>query len=413
MNKELKQYLQFALIILGAGSLYPLLYLRQNFETAILHVFKLNLEELGNLYTSLGLVYFITYFPSGWLADYFPPKRLMVFSLSMTGFLGLWYAQCPGKEWLIFIYVGWGLSTGLTFWAALLKATVLLAGASRQGRFFGLLEGGRGLVEAILATLAICLFDYFHGETLAQIKIGFQAVVILYSGFCLGIALLMSLFLSGGQDNTVASTVSSKNLKISLIQIISKPRVWLVAGVIFGTYQIFWATYSFSAFLQVEGRMTLVAAGNVSVAKLWMRPVGSILAGFYGDRFGNGRVCFLAMLFAMGGLIVLAFEGGRLPSTALSFIVMVVGLTIYAARGVCWALLKSCQLPEKLTGLAIGLVSLLAYSPDMFLPQLLGHLAYHYAGFELYRLYFSFVCLMGVLGIICLIQVSRQSASAS
>ena len=68
------------------------------------------------------------------------------------------------------IFGGWGLTTGLTFWAAVIKRVTMIAGAHEQGRFFGFLDGGRGLIEAMLATVAITLFawaTHAHGESTA------------------------------------------------------------------------------------------------------------------------------------------------------------------------------------------------------------------------------------------------------
>ena len=66
----------------------------------------------------------------------------------------------PSFTALQIIFAGWGIATGLTFWCALIKATALLAEPHEQGRFFGILDGGRGLVEAILATIAVACSRY-------------------------------------------------------------------------------------------------------------------------------------------------------------------------------------------------------------------------------------------------------------
>ena len=97
--------------------------------------------------------------------------------------LGLWFSTFPPFESLLIIFGGWGIVTGLTFWAALIKGVTVLARHDEQGRFFGLLDGGRGLVEAILATIAITLFAYSL-ETLGQsTSVSLQKVIYLYVGF--------------------------------------------------------------------------------------------------------------------------------------------------------------------------------------------------------------------------------------
>ena len=72
--------------------------------------------------------------------------------------------------------------------------------------------------------------------------------------------------------------------------------LWLAAFCILCGYQLFWATYSFSGYLQNIYGMTAVAVGSITVAKLWMRPIGAIAAGFVGDRFNLEKVLAGLML---------------------------------------------------------------------------------------------------------------------
>ena len=145
-SSNLKRYFQFALLLLAAGAIYPLLYLRQNFETSILEAFQITTIDLGNYYSMLGIVYFLSYVPSGWLADKISPRILIAFSMALTGGLGLWFASIPSKEVLPYIFIAWGIGAGLTFWASMLKGVKMLARPDEQGRFFGIIDGGRGLV---------------------------------------------------------------------------------------------------------------------------------------------------------------------------------------------------------------------------------------------------------------------------
>ena len=78
MKKEnLRRYLQFALIILAAGAIYPVIYLRTNYQVTLLEVFNLSQTQLNNFYSMLGLAYVIGYIPSGLLADRVSAKWLV------------------------------------------------------------------------------------------------------------------------------------------------------------------------------------------------------------------------------------------------------------------------------------------------------------------------------------------------
>ena len=114
-SDRFKRYFQFFLLLLAAGAIYPLIYLRQNFETSILDVFQITSEDLGNYYSILGIMYLVCYIPSGWLTDRLSPRLLVTVSMIGTGALGLWFAAIPSKEYLIYIFMLWGIFAGLTF----------------------------------------------------------------------------------------------------------------------------------------------------------------------------------------------------------------------------------------------------------------------------------------------------------
>ena len=177
-----EKYFQFSLLLLAAGAIYPLLYLRQNFEHTLLISFNITAKDLGDFNSILGLIYVSTYIPSGWLADRFSPKKLIAFSVGAVGLLGFWYSTFPSYSAQMCIFVGWGICAGLTFWASLIKAVNFLGGKDEQGRFFGMLDGGRGLVEAVLASAAVAIFAYYMGSSKdEELGIqGFRIVIYMY-----------------------------------------------------------------------------------------------------------------------------------------------------------------------------------------------------------------------------------------
>jgi len=130
------------------------------FRATVLEVFGLSNAELGDLFAVYGVTATLAYFPGGPLADRFPARKLMAVSLVATGIGGLYLATIPGPVGLTILYGYWGVTTILLFWAALIRATREWGGAFEQGRAFGILDGGRGLVAACLASLAVIVFGW-------------------------------------------------------------------------------------------------------------------------------------------------------------------------------------------------------------------------------------------------------------
>lgn len=408
------RYGQLMLLVLAAGAIYPVLYLRQVYQSSMIVALSIDNAQLGVLYSILGAAFMISYLPSGWLADRLPPRWLISMSLLGTGGLALWYATLPGFHVLTWIFCGFGITTGLTFWAALLKRVKLLASKQEQGRFFGVLDGGRGLVEALLATLAISLFAYLtqrRGQTLAE---GFQQVIHLYAYTCVAIGVALALLRDPRRREEGADAVAAPRngqLFADIKLLASLPELWLITAIVFCGYHFFWATYSFSAYLEQGGLgLSATMAGVITTVKLWMRPVGGIGGGWLGDKFTNLGVLTWALALAGLGMLGLIFLPKLHVVSVVVVLVIFIGLMTYAIRGLYWAILDQCPIPERVTGLAIGIISVVGYSPDVLLPLINGWFTQAFAGMLGYQLYFAYVLVMGSLGVVAALALRKRIA---
>ncbi|MDG1495785.1 MAG: MFS transporter [Porticoccaceae bacterium] len=398
-SAALRSYSQLALIIVAAGAIYPLLYLRQNFELSILEAFNISQTQLRYCSSMLGFIFMITYIPSGWLADRVSSRKLLAFSLLATGLLGIWFASMPSYTSLLVIYAAWGLATGLTFWSAQIKLVSMLAKQDQQGRFFGILDGGRGLVEALLATLAIALFAYVLNQESSSTTLALKQVIYLYVGV-LVIMSPLTYWLLDDLEIEPGKTVERKKdlFRNDIMAVIKRREIWLCAICIACGYQLFYATYSFSAYLQQHFGLTAVMVGGITVAKLWMRPLGGIAAGFIGDWKSPEKILCLLLALASIALATMAF----LPTTAATLImlavVLLIGLLTYGVRGLYWATLGGCDVPNNIKGLAIGIISMIGYLPELYLPLFSASLIEQYPNGLGYKIYYLILSVFGLLG---------------
>lgn len=397
----LRSYSQLALIIVAAGAIYPLLYLRQNFELSILEAFNISQTQLRYCSSILGFIFMITYVPSGWLADRFSSRKLLAYSLLATGLLGLWFSTMPSYGSLLIIYGAWGLATGLTFWSAHIKLVAMLAKRDQQGRFFGILDGGRGLVEALLATLAVALFAYVLSGESGSTTLALKQVIYLYVGVLLMMAPLTYWLLDEPEPEAEPAKTDHReksSFKNDIMVVLKHREIWLCAICIACGYQLFYATYSFSAYLQQNFGLSAVVVGTITVAKLWMRPIGGIAAGFIGDWISPEKVLSILLALASLSLAMMAF----LPATAATLfmlaVVLLIGLLTYAVRGLYWATLGGCNVPNKIKGLAIGIISMIGYLPEFYLPLLSAPLIEHYSDGLGYKIYYLIISLFGLVG---------------
>ena len=123
-------------------------------------------------------------------------------------------------------------------------------------------------------------------------------------------------------------------------------------------------------------------------------------------------VLLLAGTISLAAMIVLPLD---ITAGVLLSLVLLIGLATYAIRGIFWATLDSCDIPNRIKGLAIGVISLVGYSPDIYLPLINGLLLKTYPGKLGYSIYFGGIVVMGFLGALAAwrlhVLVSRKEAA--
>ena len=423
------RYLQLLLLTIAGGAIYPMLYMRQIYQTTMLEAFSITDAQLGELYSMMGLLFFLTYAVSGWLADRIKPMKLIIVSLMGTGLLGLWYSTLPSFTSLIIIFGGWGCTTGLTFWGAVMKRIKILAGNTESGRFYGLYDGGRGLVEALLASIALYIFSQVAGTDNKDVVSALVSVIYMYSFFCIVLSILCIFPAVQEHRQTIdlkdaeKEKNKSENLFQDIIWLLKIPETWLIALIISAGYHLFWATYSFSAYLQEGGwGFTAVMAGTITTIKLWLRPLGGGGGGYLGDKYSNTRVLNWSLVISVLALLGLIFvpllklDQSVIVGFCIGFILLA-GLMTYAIRGLYWSIIKHLDVPVTKLGLAIGIISTIGYSPDIFIPLINGYcIQYakdHGLGLQTgYQMYFGYTVAMTVVGIVCCYILQKRAQKA-
>ena len=94
-----------------------------------------------------------------------------------------------------------------------------------------------------------------------------------------------------------------------------------------------------------------------------MRPIGGIGGGILGDKFSNISVLVVVMLISSVSLIGLSMVSALHSIYMIIFLVIFCGLLTYVIRGIYWAIFDLCHIPNHVKGLAIGVISIIAYTP--------------------------------------------------
>ncbi|MDD7911605.1 MULTISPECIES: MFS transporter [Pseudovibrio] len=419
-TENFKRYFQFFLVVIAAGAIFPIVYLRTNYQETILEVFNLSLPDLNNFYSVLGMTFVVGYIPSGLLSDRFSAKWLLAISLLGTAICGFWFGTVPDQSQVRIIFLLWGFFTVFTFWSAHMKMVKMLARANEEGRFFGIMDGGRGVVEAVMGTIGLAIFASILGTSVGveDKTSALVAVINLYSAIVLATAVLVIFFVDS-EKNLLAHAensgerAESEKFQLSKIGVLLKNgNVFLMGSIIFMGYAVFWTVYYLGGFLQTNVGVDAVTAGTVTAIVLWMRPVGGFVGGFLADRFGRAQVICCAMLGAASLLVVLTI----LPVTSGSLfyvVIVALGAFLYAIRGTYWSLLGQCGISVAMMGTAIGVISFVGYLPDIILPQLNTFLWNTFGDTGGYNAYFIVSAGLGVVGAILALIHARINKPAT
>lgn len=401
------RWLLMASLILAGESIYMLPYLRKSFQTSMEATFGLTAFEVGTLNALFGVLALLSYLPGGWLADRFSARRLLTLSLVATGCGGLYMATLPGYAGLLAVHAFWGVFAICTFWAALIKAVRLWSPADQQGRAFGILDGGRGLVGAVLASAAAFAFG-LSGTT----EGGLVNVITIYSAASLLAGVAVWTLVPDDHETYAEHSPGHRGMGVldSIARTARLPEVWLITVVIFCAYLMFLGSYDFPAYAERGFGETKEFGAWLGAFRDWLRPLAAIAAGIIADRVSPARATGVLFAVLAMGWSALAL----LPPTASSLILLgtqvaVVALAIFALRGIYFALLEQSRIPLHLTGVAVGGISMLAYTPDIFAAMLSGWLVDTQPGTGGYRIYFGIMAGAAVAGLAAALAIGYRS----
>lgn len=397
VNKGFRRWLLLGLFALGIGTIHQLVYLRYSYYTPIMEALGLNNTQFGITMSAFGISSMILYFPGGWLADHFSTKKLLCFSYVATGLGGYYYATFPSYTMTIVLHIYWAFVSTLTFWATINRAVSNLGDHDEQGRFFGLLEGIRGIFTTACAFGILHVFNKM-GESLE----GLTTVINLYSTVIVGVGILTWVLWGKEEEMEIEEGDKNRDFWADVKEVVSSPALWCCALIIFCNYFCYTGESYLTPYSTEVFGMTATMGAVLSYLRGWsLQMVGGPAGGFLADRIGATKVasiCFVIMAFSM---FMFAFMPG---SKSLLYFMLANMLTLtmakFAMRGVYYATVDEVRTPKRILGMGMGFVAMIGYAPDAFIYPLAGFVLdnYNADGITGYRIIFGGVGVVLVIG---------------
>ena len=366
------------MIAVGEAIFFLPFVLPRIFRPTLLDVFGITNFELGIVFAVYGIVAMPAYFIGGPLADRYRPRALITVALLATATGGIVLMTIPGPTTLKILYGYWGVTTIALFWAALIRATREWGSEHFQGSAFGLLDGGRGLMAAGTGTMMVSVYAALLPEDVATASLEQRTAAfgrVIEFMMLLVFAAAVFLWVALPNDTRAANSERKRFGFRRALRVLRIPSVWFQAFIILCAYVGFKSADDFSLYANEVLNFNEVDAARAGTVSLWVRPIAAIGAGFLADRFGTVRMTLLSFGLLLGGSVALA-SGAIDSQVAWLFFVSIVcsSLGIFALRGLYFAVMQEGKVPLALTGSAVGFVSVVGFTPDVFMGPLMGYL---------------------------------------
>ena len=415
MNREInnKKFLILTLLILSGEFIYFLPYvLSRVFRPTFLDVFQLNNFQLGSLFSVYGVVALLSYIYGGVITDRYSPRKLMSSALFLTALGGLVLASYPSYQTLQILYGYWGFTSVFLFWGAMIKATRLWGGDNNQGKAFGFLDGGRGIVAASMGSIGVFVFTIvltndIESASVLERQEAFRYVILLSSFMVAFIGLLVLIFLRNMEDKNTNFELPLNTLT-NIKGVLKNESIWLLMLIIMCAYVGYKVTDIYSLYASEVMLYDQIEAAEVGALQLYLRPIVCIAIGLLADRTKNMFWIIFGFVTMLIGALIFSF-GIIKPDMNFIFFLSLVILAVgtYSIRALYFAVLKEANVAFALTGTAVGIISVVGYSPDIFAGPIMGYLLDENPGIIGHQYVYFMLVIFSIIGLIASIRFAR------
>ncbi|MEG2195738.1 MAG: MFS transporter [Terrisporobacter sp.] len=396
-KSKLKKNMPLLIILAISGAfIYSLPYMRSYYYDAFMEVFAMTNTEMGLCGTYYGLFGAVSYLIGGVIADKISIKKLIPFSMIVTGIAGFYLLTSPSPMQIALIHGLWGVTSLMTFWPALLKALRSLANSNEQAKAFGMFEGGRGVTNAAYLAVAVVIFSTLTAK--GGNVLGVKGILAFYSVGTVLLGVLSIFLLKNINENKDGDSSNSFSLKM-VGQVIKMPALWMMIAIIFCTYSMNMSYYYISPYVTAAFGTSAVFSAMLTSMSQYIRPVSAIGAGVIGDKINSSKVLLISQFVTLGGLLIIMFTP---VNSSIMFILIgcvLVFATMYVSQSMHFAIMEESNFPAASSGTAIGIICCIGYLPEAVCPYVAGVVLDKYTGLAGYNILFMLLAGVTVVGI--------------
>ncbi|EHW5499386.1 MFS transporter [Escherichia coli] len=404
MNKWMK----LCFLILGGGTIFKLSSMKDVFYVPMQADWGLTNTQIGFGFTVYAAVQTIGLFSSLYIADRFSKKILLPAGLIGVGLCGAYLTTLPPFSGYLIAFGAMAFFGEVVYWPVLLKAVRLLGNRDEQGRMFGFLEAGRGVVDVLIASGALFVFVQF-GEG----KAGMQAGLVYYTLITIIVGII-TYFIVDADDRTIPQNDEDVNKQIfkGIKNVVKSPNLWLASFCIFFVYSAYCGLTYFIPFLKDIYALPVALVGAYGIINQYgLKMVGGPVGGYLADKISHSPAIYLKWTFLISAVAMLLFI--QLPHDSMNVYLGMTatlgfGAIIFSQRAIFFAPMDEIGTPREFAGSAMAFGCIIGYMPSMFAYTLYGSLLDNFSGIQGYNYVFSVMVAFSLLGFICATLLSRR-----
>ena len=386
-----KKWVSFGTLVLGAGTIYKLGFLKDAFYVPMQEFMGLSHGQIGTAMSVAGLISTFGFLISIYLTDRVSKKIMIPVSLLGIGLLGIGLSTFPPYWLFLLINCGLAICADMFYWPTMLKAVRLLGTEEEQGRMFGIMEAGRGLIDTLIAFGALGVF-----AALGSNEQSLKAAILFYSAVPMVIGVIAYFLLEPDQIKTTDKTGNSVNKNkaamAGVIMALKNKNIWLVSFNVFAVYCVYCGLTYFIPFLKDIYAMPAVLVGAYGIINQYaLKMLGGPVGGYLTDKVFHSATKFLRIVFIITGVALAVFA--FLPHSNMNvyfgmLMTLSIGACVFSMRAVFFAPMDEVRVPREITGSAMSLGAFIGYLPGAFLYSIYGFILDNNPGIRGYRIVF-------------------------
>ena len=218
-------------------------------------------------------------------------------------------------------------------------------------------------------------------------------------------------FMESNQKSEAKNTFSTLSHVKAVLKIQS---VWLIMIIIISAYVGYKVTDIYSLYASEVMLFNHIEAANIGSLQLYLRPLVCVIIALLAGKKNYIYFIIFGFITMLIGSTIFAFGIVQLNMNFVFFFSLIIVATgTYAIRALYFSIMQEGRIPLLMTGTAVGVISVVGYTPDIFASPIIGYFLDKYPGILGHQYVFTILVLFSVLGLLASIKFANLTNNYS